>query len=278
MSPTELDLPVLLSPEQIRRREFVTTRRGYDPDQVRDYLGQIARQVEQMEGLIREARLVAEASARAQAQPRTDPYEQLAARMAGLLRIADQEAERIRREAGEEAERLLREARADADRVRLDAQARAEEARDSADRALREARERADRTIAGLATRRETLVEQLAAMQERLLGVAKELEAAIDHEEPTLVPDAWVPARPADAGSSSPDEPPRVLLDPSAEESAPAMLAAGEERATGSTASVESADSAAAQFDELWAGTDSVDLTIPDIPPLDLGWDDEEEE
>jgi len=267
MSRTELDLPVLLSPDQIRRREFVTTRRGYDPDQVRDYLEQVARQVEQMEGLIREARLGAEAAARAQAQPKTDPYEQLAARMANLLRVADQDAERTRREAGEEADRLLREARADADRVRLDAQARAEEARDSADRALREARERADRTIAGLATRRETLVEQLAAMQERLLGVAKELEAAIDRDEPTLVADAWAPE--TDAGASSADEPPRVLLGPSAEESAPAMLGTpGDEWAT---------SSAESQFEELWAGTDSVDLTIPDIPPLDLGWDDEEE-
>ena len=33
MSATNLDLPVLISAEQIRRREFVTIRRGYDPDQ-----------------------------------------------------------------------------------------------------------------------------------------------------------------------------------------------------------------------------------------------------
>ena len=38
MSATELDLPLLPSADQIRRREFATIRRGYDPEQVRDYL------------------------------------------------------------------------------------------------------------------------------------------------------------------------------------------------------------------------------------------------
>ena len=48
MSTTNLDLPVLISAEQIRRREFVTIRRGYDPDQVRGYLEQLADQIELM--------------------------------------------------------------------------------------------------------------------------------------------------------------------------------------------------------------------------------------
>ena len=38
MSATNLDLPVLISAEQIRRREFATVRRGYDPEQVRSLL------------------------------------------------------------------------------------------------------------------------------------------------------------------------------------------------------------------------------------------------
>src|SRR5918911_550514 len=166
MSSTELDLPVLVTPEQIRRREFVTTRRGYDVEQVRDYLEQLSRQVEQMEGMLRTAKLQAGAAERAQSGPRLDPYQQLSERFAEVLRTTDREADRIRREAKDEADRILREARADADRVRLDAQSKAEQARDDAERALREAKSQADRTINGLATRRDALVEQLAAMQE----------------------------------------------------------------------------------------------------------------
>ncbi len=35
---SDLDLPVLMSAEHIRRREFVAVRRGYDPTQVREFL------------------------------------------------------------------------------------------------------------------------------------------------------------------------------------------------------------------------------------------------
>nr|MBA3690827.1 DivIVA domain-containing protein [Actinomycetota bacterium] len=36
MPAPELDLPLLPSADQIRRREFATIRRGYDAEQVRD--------------------------------------------------------------------------------------------------------------------------------------------------------------------------------------------------------------------------------------------------
>jgi DivIVA domain-containing protein len=247
MSPTELDLPVLASAEQIRRREFVTTRRGYDPDQVRDYLEQIADQVGQMESMVREARLEAEAAMRAAAAPRIDPYEQLAARVAGLIRAADEEAERIRRDAREEAERILREARADADRITIDAQSKAEEAKAEGERALREAREQADRTIAGLATRREDLVDQLAAMQGRLLSVARDLEAAIDpraKRSETVIIDEPEPAFVEEHRAEEPrDESPRTMIDP--------------------------------RYEELWGETETIDLSMPEIPPLNLDWGDE---
>ena len=256
MSPAELDLPVLLTPDHIRRREFVTTRRGYDPDQVRDYLEQLAMQVEAMESMVQEARVEADSAMQAQAS-RADPYEQLAGRMSDLLRSADQEAARIRREAGEEADRVLREARAEADRVRLDAQTRAEEARAEAERHLRSARERADRTIAGLSTRRDELVQQLSQMQERVIGVAKELEDAIERpdsgDDVREIPDVE-PARPA------------PVADTWAGWAEPTMQGPGPQDAP-----------AEPQAEELFTSSETVDLTFPEIPPLDLAWDDEDD-
>ena len=52
----DLDLPLLPSAEQIRRREFATVRRGYDPDQVREYLQGVAGQVETLERELRDQR------------------------------------------------------------------------------------------------------------------------------------------------------------------------------------------------------------------------------
>ena len=180
MSATNLDLPVLISAEQIRRREFVTIRRGYDPDQVRAYLGQLADQIELMRILLRDAQAEAQTAHRTTAQPRQDPYQQLGERVASVIREADRVAETITSEAHRNAEGVTREARADADRIRTDAQASAEEARSRAEHAVRTAREEADRTIAGLSTRRDALVEQMASMQERLIGVARDLESAMD--------------------------------------------------------------------------------------------------
>jgi DivIVA domain-containing protein len=256
MSPAELDLPVLLTPEHIRRREFVTTRRGYDPDQVRDYLEQLAMQVEAMEAMVQEARLEAESALAAQAS-RADPYERLARRVGDVLRSADQEAARIRREAGEEADRVLREARAEADRVRLDAQTRAEEAKAEAERHLRSARERADRTIAGLSTRRDELVDQLSQMQERVIGVAKNLEEAFERrdavEDVREIPEAE-PDRPA------------PIADTWAGWAEPTLQGPGPQGLPSEP-----------QPEELFTSSETVDLTFPEIPPLDLAWDDEDD-
>lgn len=266
MSATELDLPVLASADQIRRREFVTIRRGYDPDQVREFLERVALQVQQMEGMIRDARLEAEAALRASAEPRVDPYQQLSARLTDVIRAADEAAERVRREAGEDAERMLSEARADADRVRTDAQAKAEEARASADRALKEARDQADRTIAGLSTRRETLVDQLAQMQARLLGVAEQLESAIQVRDEVdgdpVDPVADRAAGPIVLGEAEPAD--ELFSMPGAE---------------GATRARPDSGAANAPADEeLWDGLETIALDVPDIPPLDLSWGDEDDD
>ena len=256
MSATELDLPVLASADQIRRREFVTTRRGYDPDQVREFLERVAVQVQQMEAMIREARLEAESALRASVEPRIDPYEQLSARFTDVIRAADEAAERVHRESREDAERMISEARADADRIRTDAQSKAEEARASADRALREARDQADRTIAGLSTRREALVGQLAHMQARLLGVAEQLESAIEIRDEV-------------------DADPQIVIGEAEDRdelfSVPGPQAASSAR-SGPGATILPSD------EELWDGTEAIALEVPDIPALDLFWGDDDED
>ena len=177
MPTTNLDLPLMPSAEQIRRREFATIRRGYDPEQVRDYLLQIAVQVETLEKELREARLRDVPAVQKQG---VDPYERLAERVAEVLRAADERADRLVGEAHDEAARLLRDARSEADVIRVDAQARAEEARHSGAEALRSARSEAERLLSSLASRREALVEELKGMQSRLLAVVEQIGTALD--------------------------------------------------------------------------------------------------
>jgi cell division initiation protein len=184
---TDIDLPFLPSAAQIRKREFASVRRGYDPDQVRDYLAQVAQQVEILERDSREAKLIVGEGPVAEMggtpagpPPSEDPYERFSKRLTTLLATADREAEGILAEARSDASRMMNEARTEADRIRVDAQARAEEARQQGNELLERAKQEADRVLLGLSERRETLVSHLQDMQTRLVGVAKELEVAIE--------------------------------------------------------------------------------------------------
>ena len=293
MSATNLDLPVLISAEQIRRREFVTIRRGYDPDQVRAYLEQLADQMELMRVLLRDAQAEAQTANRTISQPRQDPYQQLGERVASVIREADHVAETIRGEAHRDAEKVAREARADADRIRTDAQSKGEEARARADAAVRAAREEADRTIAGLATRRDALFDQLASMQERLIGVAHDLESAMDlkvslpdiesirdlldgseerdgsivneagtpheMEKPDVLDAADAPADPAGAPIEGVD---RIGL------REPTVIV----REAGDDDDDDEPNILDPSYEELWDGTDAIKLDLPEIPALDLDW------
>jgi DivIVA domain-containing protein len=293
MSATNLDLPVLISAEQIRRREFVTIRRGYDPDQVRAYLEQLADQMELMRVLLRDAQAEAETAIRTISQPRQDPYKQLGERVASVIREADHVAETIRGEAHRDAEQVTREARADADRIRTDAQSKGEEARARADAAVRTAREEADRTIAGLATRRDALFDQLASMQERLIGVAHDLESAMDLK--VSLPDIES-IRDLLDGSEERDGSIVNEAAPPHETKKPDLLDASDAPADPAGAPIEGVDRIGSRettvnvreagdeddddepnildpsYEELWDGTDAVKLDLPEIPALDLEW------
>ena len=295
MSATNLDLPVLISAEQIRRREFVTIRRGYDPDQVRAYLEQLADQIELMRVLLRDAQVEAETAIRTTSQPRQDPYEQLGERVASVIREADHIAETIRGEAHRDAEQATREARADADRIRTDAQSKAEEARARADAAVRTARQEADRTIAGLATRRDALVDQLASMQERLIGVAHDLESAMDvkvslpdiasirdlldgsdERDGSNVNEAGTPHEPETPDtldvSDAPADPAWAPIEGGSRIGLrEPTVVVGE---AGDDDDDDGPNILDPSYEELWDGTDAMKLDLPEIPALDLDWGD----
>jgi DivIVA domain-containing protein len=194
----DIDLPFLPSAAQIRKREFASVRRGYDPDQVRDYLTQVAEQIEVLEAEAREAKLIGGAPSAgegtvppAERPSSEDQYERFSKRLTTLLSAADREAEGILAEARADASRMMNEARTEADRIRVDAQSRAEEARQQGNELLERAKQEADRVLVGLSERRETLVQHLQDMQTRLVGVARELEVAI--EDPAAARPASTP-------------------------------------------------------------------------------------
>ena len=173
------------------------------------------------------------------------------------------------------------------------AQAKAEEARSRADEAVRNARDEADRTIAGLSTRRDALVDQLASMQERLIGVARDLESAMDvRVSLPAIPsvDALFDGSEGTEAASSADAAPSnggsawAAADAATDEDQKDAGADGPERPIvigEAEATYEHAPEDEAlmdpSYEELWDGTDAIKIDLPDIPALDLDWGDDDD-
>ncbi|HEV8564707.1 MAG TPA: DivIVA domain-containing protein [Actinomycetota bacterium] len=263
MSSTELDLPLLPSADQIRRREFATIRRGYDPEQVREYLLMISRQVEILERELREARLHAAASPEVVSvpEPAEDPYERLAKRIADVLRSSDEQAERILEDARAEAALTVSEARSEADRIRVDAQSRAEEARHAGGEVLKNAEAEAERVLSTLSARRETLVEQLQLMQSKLIGAAQELETAIAGDD-----DVFDEQDLDDSSDETASDAATLIDEPLFEE----------DESEGTTEAVGDADLIDPRYEDLWVERDTVALDLGDVT-LDIEDDPAEE-
>ena len=188
MQMSDQDMPLRPIAEQIRKRDFGTVRRGYDPQEVRAYLSSIATQVEALERELSKLRLeVASAAARSEqmaeaaiASPAEDPYDALSKRFAHLIEMADQEAEKILADARSEASRAISQAATDADRIRVDAQSHAEATRQEVAELRERATTESDRVLSDLAERRRSLVTQLEEMRTKLIAVAEDLAVPVD--------------------------------------------------------------------------------------------------
>ena len=203
-SSNDLDLPLLPSAEQIRRKEFASVRRGYDTEQVREFLRLVAEQVETLERELRDraaetpepetppsAEIVPE-DADGEALPALQPSkpaqpdevsERMSRRIAHVLEAAEEEAAGAIEDARTEAATRLAEARAEADRIRVDAQARAEEDRQRGRETLARAKREAAEELMGLERRREELASRLREMRSMLLAAADELQVEPEPSE-----------------------------------------------------------------------------------------------
>jgi DivIVA domain-containing protein len=195
MGTWEPDLLPSTSAGRNRQPTFATVFRGYDPNQVAEYLSGVADHVEALESNVHQLESELKEARQGIAEQDTvgdqDPYDGISPRVADLVRTFDQDVERLRAEAEAEVQRLLAEARTeterlmadartDAERTRLTAQDEADQARAEAERTLRDARIASDQALSTLGARRDALVDELRAMRDRMLDTAKVLETTIE--------------------------------------------------------------------------------------------------
>jgi DivIVA domain-containing protein len=179
MSTTDVDLLGPPLADDLYNPEFAVVLRGYDPEEVRAYVQNVATHIDALQRQLRDARDQIEAGRRQYMAAKEAAYKQLATHMADLLHTADLEAERLRREGSDEADRVRSEAERIAAQTRRDADSQADLARREGEEMLWRARAETERILGGLALKREEMLKELEATRGRLRGVMASIESTI---------------------------------------------------------------------------------------------------
>ena len=192
----------MMRPEEIQNHDFLVGLRGYDKDEVRAFLAEVAAEHAALLAAVEQGRTEAAAPpAPAPAAPAEDDFESIGAGVAAILRTAKEqaaqitgdaqsraaalrdEAEKVRHDAQESAQALREKAQADVDGLRQQAQHRMAEAQAEAERIVREASERVRQIEVEHEARMKTKAEEVArreeATRQRMLEAADELQLAL---------------------------------------------------------------------------------------------------
>jgi DivIVA domain-containing protein len=174
------------SSDLIRFKQFVQVRKGYEQEEVREYLAQVATWFDEAKHYLgrlererRELLAQREALLQTQVSGDADPYQQFAARMADVLRAVDQHAQTLRREVDDEATRRTHEAEQQAESIRSEAEAEAGQVRQEADRFAKEVRARAEELLGRLTSHRMVVRDELQRLLERTKRIVGQMESQI---------------------------------------------------------------------------------------------------
>jgi DivIVA domain-containing protein len=159
--------------------QFTERKRGFDPDEVANYLRQIDTKIAGLRAMATEAvdrAELAEERAR-QAERRLGSPEDEAAKAAGVLTMAQRTAESTITEAKAEADAMLSDARRDAEQARLSAEAQSQQMVADVRRELETSRaehlEALRREIAELTAVRDAVAADVEALESHLAGQRK---------------------------------------------------------------------------------------------------------
>lgn len=246
-----------ISPQAVAAASFRTTKRGYDPEEVRAFLSEVSRGLESaqqhataMEARARAAVQRLQEMAQAPAAPEPTVPADDAETISRTLLLAQRTADATVAEARAEADALLASARAEAATL-------VAEARRQADSQLAEARSEARRAMEAERLKIENEVQSLVARREFLLADVEHLEEFAASQRRRLQDTAELLREVAERSPGGLGEMRRPLLS-----------AAGEPPATAATATEEPGSGMAAEA--LAAGTPTVVTAATDAPTVEI--------
>lgn len=187
-----------MRPEEIQNHDFLVGLRGYDKDEVRAFLTEVAAEQERLLVALEQSQAqAAQAPAAPAAQGADEDFESLGAGVAAILRTAkeqagqitgdaqaraaamQEEAESIRREAKESAASLREQVSAETEALRERVTGEADQLRQQAEQHVADARAEADRIVREATDRvRQIEIEHDARMNNKAEEIARREEAA----------------------------------------------------------------------------------------------------
>lgn len=201
MSTVDLDIfgPPPSDEEDELHPEFSKVLLGFDPRHVEEFVAQIEERIMVLERQLRDARSQVDAANRRAGAAREEAYAEVAGKMAELVRAADLQAEKLRRDTEETCHRQMAESQQQAEQIRREAEAEGEAMRTEADTGLARARTEANRILGELGRQRDALIDDLQRMRAHLLGLADDIQATtalarattimdVDPTEPPIAP------------------------------------------------------------------------------------------
>jgi cell division septum initiation protein DivIVA len=195
--------------------QFAKVFKGFDPQQVEEYVTQTAERLQGLEENLERVRRERDAAQESVARLREDAYQQVADRIADVMRSADESAAELVRQAEEEANRRLaeasrrssvfqRDAEAAARRVRDDAEAEAGRLHQEARETLANAQGEAERVLGGLDARRAAIFEELGGLRTQVAMLVGLLDRVVDGSPSSAT---------VEPAAAAPDEEPLDVID-----------------------------------------------------------------
>jgi DivIVA domain-containing protein len=180
-----------MSPKAIAAVTFPVVRKGYDPEQVRSFLSQLSRGVEELQNRALQAEAKTRLTTAAPAQePDTANMESITKTLLLAQRTADatlaearQEAEGIRRQASERAESILAEAKAQGAQLITAAEQDALKAGEGTRARLAAEVEALERRRQALSEDVDSLSTHISGQRERMAATAEALRRALEQPD-----------------------------------------------------------------------------------------------
>ena len=261
-----------MSPKAIAAVTFPVVRKGYDPEQVRSFLSQLSRGVEELQNRALQAeaksRLSAAPAPAAEPAPNMDSITKtlvMAQRTAdATLAEAREEADGIRNEASERAESILAEAKAQGAQMITAAE-------QEALRTGEITRSKVAAEVEALEARRSALSDDVDALsghvttqREQLASTVLVLNQALEHPGLQDVPKPTLSAPPA-------DPPGPALVPPSEPDAGPPTELLGQPGEPVQADAPSQPDEADRGFPAPQAAAGTPDPTTQEVPPVEQG-------